>query len=116
MSVHAPEGSHEVMMPSVEVIPSNGMPAPNAASPVAAAPLPVNNPIPVTTTDPAAAATAVAADDANSDELDAEWVNKAKAIVGQTRDDPRRESHELGKVKADYLRIRYNKTIKVAEE
>lgn len=58
---------------------------------------------------------AVATDD-NSDDLDEEWVNKAKAIVEQTKSDPFLESRELSKVKADYLKIRYNKQIKVAEE
>jgi hypothetical protein len=59
--------------------------------------------------------TAIAADD-SSDDLDEEWINKAKAIVEQTKADPYIESHELSKAKADYLRIRYNKQIKVAED
>jgi hypothetical protein len=54
--------------------------------------------------------------DDNTDALDEEWINKAKAVVEQTKHDPRLESTELSKVKADYLRIRYNKHIKVAEE
>ncbi|HSX35052.1 MAG TPA: hypothetical protein VLF62_05410 [Candidatus Saccharimonadales bacterium] len=57
----------------------------------------------------------VPADD-DSDALDEEWVNKAKAIVEQTKADPYIESKELGRAKADYLRIRYNKQIKVAED
>ena len=61
------------------------------------------------------AAGSTSADD-DSDALDEEWVNKAKAIVEQTKADPYVESKELGKVKADYLRIRYNKQIKVAED
>ena len=63
---------------------------------------------------PMSAAAAVTND--NSDDLDEEWVNKAKAIVEQTKSDPFLESRELSKVKADYLKIRYNKQIKVAEE
>jgi len=54
--------------------------------------------------------------DDSSDALDEEWVNKAKAIVERTKSDPYLESHELSKAKADYLRVRYNKQIKVAEE
>jgi hypothetical protein len=57
----------------------------------------------------------VPADD-SSDALDEEWINKAKAIVERTKTDPYTESRELGKAKADYLRIRYNKQIKVAED
>ena len=70
---------------------------------------------------PSAAATAVAAtaapiNDDDADALDQEWVNKAKAIVDQTKNDPYVESRELGKAKADYLQIRFNKQIKVAED
>ncbi len=61
------------------------------------------------------ASTTSAADD-DSDDLDEEWVKKAKAIVERTKDDPFTESKELGKAKADYLRIRYNKQLKVAED
>jgi len=118
MPLQPPEGSHEVMMPSVEVLPTGAAPhqAPPAAPPAAPIAVPVPTPVPASAPDPAVASAASAPDDTDSDELDAEWVNKAKAIVEQTKDDPRRESHELGKVKADYLRIRYNKNIKVAEE
>jgi hypothetical protein len=53
---------------------------------------------------------------ANSDDLDQEWVDRAKAIVDRTKDDPFLESRELNKVKADYLKRRYNKDIKVSED
>lgn len=112
----APEGSHEVMMPALEVMPSSNARVAPATPPPA---VPINMPVPppaVPGHDPAAIVPAPVADDTSSDDLDAEWVNKAKAIVEQTKDDPHRESAELSKVKADYLRIRYNKNIKVAEE
>lgn len=67
----------------------------------------------------AALATAASNDsttDDSSDALDEQWVTKAKAIVEQTKADPYRESNELNKTKADYLRIRYNKQIKVNED
>lgn len=54
--------------------------------------------------------------DDNSDDLDEEWVNKAKAIVDETKSDPFLESRELSKVRADYLKSRYNKDIKVSED
>jgi hypothetical protein len=60
--------------------------------------------------------TASAAADDDADALDAEWVSKAKAIVERTKNDPFLESKELSKAKAEYLRIRYNKHIKVAED
>jgi len=59
---------------------------------------------------------AASADDLSADALDEQWVNKAKAIVEQTKADPYVESRELNKAKADYLRIRYNKQIKVSED
>lgn len=60
--------------------------------------------------------TVAAAGDDSTDALDEEWISKAKAIVEQTKHDPHMESMELSKVKAEYLRIRYNKHIKVAEQ
>ncbi len=50
------------------------------------------------------------------DDLDKEWIAKAKLIVEQTRHDPYLQSREIGKLKADYLRIRYNKHIKVSPD
>jgi len=104
----------EVRMPSIEVMPTNGAPVAPTPPPVA---LPAYAPVSTAAgSDPVVAATASVADDTSSDNLDTEWVNKAKAIVEQTKSDPHLESSELGKVKADYLRIRYNKNIKVAED
>ncbi len=108
-------GSHEAMLPHLESSPMPTMAPPivppqmpmSAAQPVSVAPAaPVANPL---------TATAAPLDD-NTDALDEEWISKAKAIVEQTKHDPHLESRELSKVKADYLRIRYNKHIKVAEE
>ncbi len=50
-----------------------------------------------------------------ADDLDKEWIAKAKMIVDQTKNDPYTQSKEIAKVKADYLRIRYNKHIKVGQ-
>jgi|GEM_PF-1075061 len=61
-----------------------------------------------------AQAAAVSPDD--QENIDQEWISKAKAIVAQTKADPYIESQEIGKAKAEYLRIRYNKHLKVAEE
>lgn len=49
----------------------------------------------------------------DDDLIEKEWVDKAKRIVEQTRSDPHRQSEELTLVKADYMKKRYNKTIKV---
>lgn len=53
------------------------------------------------------------ADDA--DLIEKEWVLKAKAIVAQTAHDPNLQTKEIGKVKAEYLKKRYNKVLKVDE-
>ena len=59
---------------------------------------------------------AVPLDDNAADDLDKEWVNKAKMIVEKTKDDPYVQSNEISKAKADYLKIRYNKHIKVTQD
>lgn len=49
---------------------------------------------------------------ANDDDLiEKEWVDKAKKIVVQTKDDPYKREQEVGKLQADYLRKRYGKEL-----
>jgi hypothetical protein len=77
-------------------------------------PLPANQPASDPKSDVSATtqlASLAAADD--TDLIEKEWVNKAKAIVERTRDDPHKQSEELTVVKADYLQKRYNKTLKL---
>jgi type IV secretory pathway VirB10-like protein len=56
-------------------------------------------------------ATGAIADDV--DLIEKEWVDRAKAIVDSTQDDPRKQKNEISKVKAEYIQKRFNKTIKV---
>lgn len=49
---------------------------------------------------------------ADGDRIEKQWVDKAKAIVAETKDDPYRQKNEMSKVKADYIGKRYNKIIK----
>lgn len=49
------------------------------------------------------------------DLIEKEWVNKAKEIVERTRQNPYQQSNELNVFKADYMKKRYNKTLKVSE-
>jgi hypothetical protein len=51
----------------------------------------------------------------DSDLIEKEWVTKAKQIVERTREDPHKQSQELTVFKADYMKRRYNKSIKLAE-
>ncbi len=54
---------------------------------------------------------ALASDD--SDLIEKEWVNKAKQIVEQTKDNPYQQSEELTVFKADYMKKRYNRAIRL---
>lgn len=49
----------------------------------------------------------------DGDLIEKEWVEKAKQIVDKNRDDPYKQSEELNVFKADYMKQRYNKSIKV---
>ncbi|HEY5442523.1 MAG TPA: hypothetical protein VIJ68_03225 [Candidatus Saccharimonadales bacterium] len=90
--------------------------APSTAVPAApAATIPLPTPAPVSAVSGVSAASqaaALAADD--GDLIEKEWVVKAKQIVERTRDDPYKQSEDLTLFKADYMKKRYGKTIKVS--
>jgi hypothetical protein len=74
---------------------------------------------PVTTTnqnnnDVANTMTPSNADD--SDLIEKEWVEKAKAIVEKTRRNPFLQSQELNQFKAEYLQKRYGKNVGADEQ
>lgn len=49
---------------------------------------------------------------ANDDDLiEKEWVDKAKKIILQTKDDPYRREQEVEKLQTDYLRKRYGREL-----
>lgn len=52
----------------------------------------------------------------DTDLIEKEWVLKAKQIVEQTRDDPFRQNAEMHKIKAEYIKKRYNKDIKLVDD
>ena len=83
-----------IVLPDPGAMPPAGMPAQQAAQ--------TNS-----------ATAALMADDA--DLIEKEWVVRAKAIVEHTKDDPHLQNREMNKVKADYLKKRYNKDLKVSE-
>lgn len=49
----------------------------------------------------------------DTDRIDKVWIDKAKAIISKTKDDPYEQKRELSRVKADYIKNRFNKTIKL---
>jgi hypothetical protein len=52
----------------------------------------------------------------DNDLIEKEWVTKAKEIVEKTKHDPHLETKEISLFRADYLKKRYNKELKVAEQ
>lgn len=85
-----------------------------AQAAMAAQPTPISLPTPVLVAADDAQASitddmpAVAADD---DLIEKEWVDKAKQIISNTRDDPARREKEVGRLQADYLKKRYGKQL-----
>lgn len=60
--------------------------------------------------------TYVPSDAADTDLIEKEWVIRAKALVENTKEDPHLQNKEMSKFKADYIKKRYNKDVKVSEE
>lgn len=52
----------------------------------------------------------------DTDLIEREWVDKAKEIVARTRQDPYLQNKEVERMKADYMKKRYDKDIKIAED
>lgn len=61
-------------------------------------------------TSSAGAATLTASD---ADLIEKEWVDKAKQIVEQSKEDPHMQSSQMSRFKAEYMKKRYNKDIKI---
>jgi hypothetical protein len=55
---------------------------------------------------------AVAAD---NDDIEKEWVSKAKRIVEQTKADPFLQERAVSRLQADYMKKRFNKNIKAPD-
>lgn len=53
---------------------------------------------------------------ANDDDLiEKEWVDKAKKIIAETKDDPYQREKEVSKLQVDYIKKRYGRELGVAE-
>lgn len=52
----------------------------------------------------------------DKDEIEIEWVTKAKKIVEQTKSDPHLQERAVSRLQADYLKKRFNKDIKLPKE
>jgi hypothetical protein len=120
-------GADELSLPPIQPQQPTAAPAPAPQAP--AAPAPTGTPIPVqqaapTPAQPAQQATQGAttssdgtpliADD--TDLIEKEWVEKAKALVDQTKADPYTQNKEINKFKATYIKKRYNKDIQLGKD
>jgi hypothetical protein len=87
--------------------------APTALPPLPVIPdaNPVQMPAPVTA-QPALQDTPLAA--ADDDLIEKEWVDKAKKIVLETKDNPYSQEEKVSQLQADYLKKRYGKDIKLS--
>lgn len=84
------------------------------SAPATALPVPVVAPLPPPAGDDAS--TTVGGDDnpvvaADDDLIEKEWVDRAKKIIQQTKDDPFRREQEVSRLQADYLKKRYGKEL-----
>lgn len=52
----------------------------------------------------------------DKDEIEMEWVTKAKKIVEQTKSDPHLQERAVSRLQADYMKKRFNKDIKLPKE
>lgn len=89
---------------------------PVMVQPVTPPPLPTVGPAQTTSSDPVQqddVSPAVASDD---DLIEREWVEKAKQVVAETRNDPHAQDVAVGKLQADYLKKRYGKVISLPKE
>lgn len=54
---------------------------------------------------------------ANDDDLiETEWVNRAKKILDETKDDPYKREYEISKLQIEYIRQRYGRIIGQTED
>ncbi len=100
----APETHIQPVMPIVHTPPID---------PIASVAPPTAPPMQPQVSDAAASTTATPATADDVDLIEKEWVERAKAIVAQTKNDPYVQNREMNKVKADYMMKRYHKEIKV---
>lgn len=100
----SPERGQEQLPNPEQAQPSQSMVLPPVQLP--AAPVSAATPI----TQPATDDSPLIADDV--DVIEMEWVNKAKKIIKDTRDDPHAQEEAVEKLQIDYLKKRYGKEIK----
>lgn len=124
LSLPAIDPAAQTPAPPVPVNPGQTTATP-AAVPAAATPQDPSVPATgtATTAAPTPASAPMASTDSNTpmiaddaDLIEKEWVEKAKQLVDQTKNDPYTQNKEINKFKADYIKKRYNKDIALSNE
>jgi hypothetical protein len=107
-SVEAPAARPETSgnRPQAPALPSVPQDIPAADQPLIAAP-------PQDVTVPSPDGSPKAGD--NPDQIEREWIDKVKGVVASTREDPYLQKDQMSKVKAEYIKKRFNKQIKTDE-
>ena len=116
-SFGAEYGSFEKRDNSIETINTSateaaGITAPQVALPQPVVAQPLTNPDSQTVPSDDNA-TLIANDD---DIIEKEWVDKAKKIIAETKDDPYRREVEISKLQIEYIRKRYGREIGKVED
>lgn len=88
---------------AVELAPPPVMPLP-VMIPVTEAPAPTIDPVP-----PAGVVNPIAAND--DDDIEKEWVDRAKQVIIQTKDNPYAREKAIGELQRDYLMKRYGRQV-----
>jgi hypothetical protein len=113
--LHLPQPANQqgsLQVPSAPMQPARGIPVSQAyAVAPTQAPIPQVAPIVEETVPPLAGQS-----DQAAAQIDEEWVAKAKDIVAQTGVDPYAQSKGLARIKAQYLKARYDKDIKIGKD
>jgi hypothetical protein len=107
------ERRHEQLERQTETAPAEQAPRAPIALPPVVVPDPQVTAVPVLSSDAATDDTPVIA--ADEDLIEKEWVDKAKKIVTETKDDPYQREQQVTRLQVDYLRKRYGKELGVAE-
>jgi hypothetical protein len=50
--------------------------------------------------------------DKSTDRIDKVWIDKARSVIAKTKDDPYEQNRQMSQVKAEYIKTRFNKSIK----
>ncbi len=102
---------------SEKPIEQQGEAAPSVVNAAPALPVPIvaPSPIPIQTDDSATTPLVTPLAAADDDLIEKEWVDQAKKIIAQTKDDPHKREREVQRLQADYLKKRYGKELGAVE-